>query len=158
MSQPADPGRDDRPGGVIRHSGHPPVTTTRFRPDRPAHRGAPPACGGGPAAVAEQCAPRRAHWHDTGASACDGAAVPVGQRVTTRALPADIPLTTLVRMAKLRWRVEHDYREMKQALGLAHFEGRTFTGWHHHVTLVSLARAFRALRRLATAPKDSGPV
>ncbi|RKT09281.1 SRSO17 transposase [Streptomyces sp. 1114.5] len=72
-------------------------------------------------------------------------------------LPADTPLTTLVRMAKLRWRIEHDYREMKQALGLAHFEGRTFTGWHHHVTLVSLAHAFCTLRRLATAPKDAGP-
>jgi hypothetical protein len=40
-------------------------------------------------------------------------------------LPEDTPLTTLVRLAKLRWRIEHDYREMKQALGLAHFEGRT---------------------------------
>ena len=39
-------------------------------------------------------------------------------------LPADTPLTTLVRTAKLRWRIENDYREMKQALGLAHFEGR----------------------------------
>lgn len=71
-------------------------------------------------------------------------------------LPADTPLTTLVRLAKLRWRIEHDYREMKQALGLAHFEGRTFTGWHYHVTLVSLAHAFCTLRRLATAPKDVG--
>ncbi|TQF01962.1 IS701 family transposase [Kitasatospora acidiphila] len=72
-------------------------------------------------------------------------------------LPADTPLTTLVRTAKLRWRIEHDYREMKQALGLAHFEGRTFGGWHHHVTLVSLAHAFCTLRRLNTAPKDTAP-
>jgi SRSO17 transposase len=72
-------------------------------------------------------------------------------------LPADTPLTTLVRLAKLRWRIEHDYREMKQVLGLAHFEGRTFNGWHHHVTLVSLAHAFCTLRRLATAPKDVAP-
>ncbi|MFD0375766.1 transposase [Streptomyces sp. NPDC127112] len=64
--------------------------------------------------------------------------------------PADNPGPWL---AKLRWRIEHDYREMKQALGLAHFEGRTFNGWHHHVTLVSLAHAFCALRRLATAQK-----
>jgi len=68
-------------------------------------------------------------------------------------LPADTPLTTLVRLAKLRRRAEHDYRELKQALGLAHFEGRSFKGWHHHVTLVSLAHAFRTLRRLATAPR-----
>ncbi|MFE2554394.1 IS701 family transposase [Streptomyces sp. NPDC059355] len=72
-------------------------------------------------------------------------------------LAASTPLTTLVRLAKLRWRIEHDYREMKQALGLAHFEGRTFTGWHHHVTLVSAAHAFCTLQRLAAAPKDTAP-
>jgi SRSO17 transposase len=70
-------------------------------------------------------------------------------------LPADTPLATLVRLAKLRWRIEHDYREMKQALGLAHFEGRTWKGWHHHVTLVSVAHAFATLQRLARAPKDA---
>lgn len=68
-------------------------------------------------------------------------------------LPADTPLTTLVGLAELRWRIEHDYREMKQALGLAHFEGRTWNGRHHHVTLVSLAHAFCTLQRLARAPK-----
>ncbi|BFV56323.1 hypothetical protein KCMC57_up14270 [Kitasatospora sp. CMC57] len=72
-------------------------------------------------------------------------------------LPADTSLTTLVRLAKLRWRIEHDYREMKQALGLAHFEGRTFNGWHHHVTLASLAHAFCPLRRLTRAPKETAP-
>jgi SRSO17 transposase len=72
-------------------------------------------------------------------------------------LPSDTPLTTLVRLAKLRWRIEHDYREMKQALGLAHFEGRTWAGWHHHVTLVSVAHAFCTLQRLARAPKDAAP-
>ncbi|WP_405445796.1 IS701 family transposase [Streptomyces erythrochromogenes] len=72
-------------------------------------------------------------------------------------LPADTPLTTLVRLAKLRWRIEHDYREMKQALGLAHFEGRTWAGWHHHVTLVSAAHAFCTLQRLARAPKATAP-
>lgn len=72
-------------------------------------------------------------------------------------LPTDTPLTTLVRLAKLRWRIEHDYREMKQALGLAHFEGRTWNGWHHHVTLVSAAHAFCTLQRLAKAPKETAP-
>ncbi|RNL71029.1 IS701 family transposase [Streptomyces sp. I6] len=70
-------------------------------------------------------------------------------------LPNDTPLTTLVRLAKLRWRIEHDYREMKQALGLAHFEGRTWNGWHHHVTLVSAAHAFCTLQRMAQAPKET---
>ncbi len=63
-------------------------------------------------------------------------------------LPADISLERLVHLAKLRWRVEHDYRELKDALGLDHFEGRSFKGWHHHVTLVSVAHAFVTLERL----------
>jgi SRSO17 transposase len=63
-------------------------------------------------------------------------------------LPADTPLARLVHLAKLRWRVEHDYRELKDALGLDHFEGRSFKGWHHHVTMVSVAHAFVTLERL----------
>jgi len=63
-------------------------------------------------------------------------------------LPADISLERLVGLAKLRWRVEHDYRELKDALGLDHFEGRSWQGWHHHVTLVSVAHAFVTLQRL----------
>lgn len=73
-------------------------------------------------------------------------------------LPENTPLTTLVRLAKLRWRIEHDYRELKQPLGLVHFEGRSFNGWHHLVTLASLAHAFCTLRRLATAPKAAASV
>ncbi|MEV8626481.1 IS701 family transposase [Streptomyces sp. NPDC051079] len=72
-------------------------------------------------------------------------------------VPADTPLATLVRTAKLRWRIEHDYREMKQALGLAHFEGRTWNGWHHHVTLVSVAHAFCTLQRMGRTPKETAP-
>lgn len=70
-------------------------------------------------------------------------------------LPSGMPLAALVRLAKLRWRIEHDYREMKQALGLAHFEGRTWNGWYHHVTLVSAAHAFCTPQRLARDPKDT---
>jgi SRSO17 transposase len=64
-------------------------------------------------------------------------------------------LTTLVRLAKIRWRVEHDYRELKTGLGLDHFEGRSFTGWHRHVTLTVLAQAFCTLLRLD--PKADAP-
>jgi SRSO17 transposase len=63
-------------------------------------------------------------------------------------LPADSSLERLVGLAKLRWRVEHDYRELKDALGLDHFEGRSWQGWHHHVTLVSVAHGFVTLQRL----------
>jgi hypothetical protein len=44
--------------------------------------------------------------------------------------------------------IEHDYRELKGALGLDHFEGRSFRGWHHHVSLVSVAHGFVTLERL----------
>jgi SRSO17 transposase len=63
-------------------------------------------------------------------------------------LPDDIPLVELVRLGKLRWRVEQDYRELKGALGLDHFEGRSWPGWHHHVSLVSVAHGFLTLERL----------
>jgi SRSO17 transposase len=64
-------------------------------------------------------------------------------------LAPETPLVTLVRMAKLRWRVEHDYRELKQCLGLDHYEGRTFCGLHHHLTCVTVAHAFLTHCRLA---------
>jgi SRSO17 transposase len=48
----------------------------------------------------------------------------------------------LIRMAHSRWRIELDYRELKDELGLDHYEGRHWVGWHHHVTLVTLAHAF----------------
>ena len=66
-------------------------------------------------------------------------------------LPADTPLTTLVHLAKLRWRVEHDYRELKQCLGLDHYEGRTYRGLHHHLTCVTVAHAFLTCCRLLAA-------
>jgi SRSO17 transposase len=75
-----------------------------------------------------------------------GESEPVGYWLAS--LPADSSLERLVHLAKLRWRVEHDYRELKDALGLDHFEGRSFKGWHHHVTLVSVAHAFVTLERL----------
>jgi SRSO17 transposase len=63
-------------------------------------------------------------------------------------LPETTPLVELVGLARLRWRVEQDYRELKGALGLDHFEGRGWVGWHHHVTLVSVAHGFLTLERL----------
>jgi SRSO17 transposase len=70
-------------------------------------------------------------------------------------LPPDTPIGELVRLAKIRWRIEHDYRELKTGLGLDHFEGRSFAGWHRHVTLASLAQAFCTLLR--TDPKAPAP-
>jgi SRSO17 transposase len=68
-------------------------------------------------------------------------------------LPADTPIERLVCLAKLRWRVEQDYRELKDALGLDHFEGRSWPGWQHHVTLVSVAHGFLTTERLRRPPR-----
>ena len=70
-------------------------------------------------------------------------------------LPPDTPAQELVRLAKIRWRVEHDYRELKTGLGLDHFEGRSYLGWHRHVTLAALAQAFCTLLR--SDPKAHAP-
>ncbi|WP_443093124.1 transposase [Embleya hyalina] len=70
-------------------------------------------------------------------------------------LPPDTRVAEVVRLAKMRWRVEHDYRELKHGLGLDHYEGRTWRGWHHHVTLVTAAHAFLTLHR--TDPKALTP-
>jgi SRSO17 transposase len=64
-------------------------------------------------------------------------------------------LRRLVKRARARWRVELDYRELKEELGLDHYEGRHWLGWHHHVTLVSLAFAFLRTEQ-AQAKKTSG--
>jgi SRSO17 transposase len=70
-------------------------------------------------------------------------------------LDESTPLRVLVRLAKLRWRVEHDYRELKHGLGLDHFEGRSYVGWHRHVTLTAVAQAFCTQLRLD--PKAPAP-
>jgi SRSO17 transposase len=70
----------------------------------------------------------------------------------------DLPATTtkreLARLVKLRWRVERDYQELKGQVGLDHFEGRTWRGFHHHVTLCAAAHAFLALQRRLFPPED----
>ena len=72
---------------------------------------------------------------------------------------ADVPhealgLRRLVRLAKGRWRIEQDYRELKDELGLDHFEGRSWPGWHHHVTLASMAYAFLVFETLRARKKN----
>ena len=71
---------------------------------------------------------------------------PAGEPEPTKYFLCDLPgqssVRQLVRVAKSRHWVEQDYQQMKEELGLDHFEGRSWTGWHHHVTLVMLAHAF----------------
>ena len=70
-------------------------------------------------------------------------------------LPEATPRRTLVRWAKSRWPIEMNYREMKEHVGLDHFEGRSWSGWHHHVTMAMLAFGFVLLERLRQA--NRGP-
>ena len=67
-------------------------------------------------------------------------------------LPTTTSLKRLVFLAKLRWRVERDYQEMKGEVGLDHYEGRTWRGWHHHTALVAIAHAFLTLQRVLSPP------
>jgi SRSO17 transposase len=74
---------------------------------------------------------------------------PIGQQQPTKYffsnLPENTSLKELVATAKARFAVEQSYREMKDELGLDHYEGRSWTGWYHHFTLVMLTIAFLAL-------------
>ena len=63
-------------------------------------------------------------------------------------LPEHYSLRRLVRTVKGRWKIEQDYQQLKEELGLDHYEGRHWTGWHHHVTLVMLAHALLTLEKL----------
>ena len=71
-------------------------------------------------------------------------------------LPADITFQRLVYVAKLRWRIERDYLELKQEVGLGHFEGRGWRGFHHHATLCIAAYGFLISEREAIPPSATG--
>lgn len=79
-----------------------------------------------------------------------GAAEPTKYWLST--LPADTRLRDLVNLAKLRWRIERDYQELKQELGLGHFEGRGWRAFHHHATLAIAAYGFRIAERATIPP------
>ena len=78
-------------------------------------------------------------------------------------LPAETKPERLARLARLRWMIELDYRQLKGQLGLDHYEGRSYLGWYHHTALVTTAHAFltlerqnpKAQRRASRSPKRS---
>ncbi len=67
-------------------------------------------------------------------------------------LPPNTQLKDLVKMAKHRWIIERDYQELKQELGLGHFEGRNWRGFHHHATLCIAAYGFLVAERNRFSP------
>jgi len=81
---------------------------------------------------------------------------PEGEEAPTKywfsTLPANIGFRQLVDTAKLRWRIERDYHELKQEIGLGHFEGRGWRGFHHHATLCIAAYGFLISERERIPP------
>jgi len=67
-------------------------------------------------------------------------------------LPETAPIASLVRLAKLRWRIERDYQELKDELGLDHYEGRGWRGFHHHLSLCAATYAFIVAERSRLSP------
>jgi SRSO17 transposase len=84
---------------------------------------------------------------------------PKGEKEPTKywlsTLPKDITFRALVDLTKLRWRIERDYQELKQEVGLGHYEGRGWRGFHHHATLCIAAYGFLVSERETIPP--SGP-
>jgi SRSO17 transposase len=72
-------------------------------------------------------------------------------------LSETVPIEELVAAAKLRWRIERDFEELKQELGLGHFEGRGWRGFHHHASLCIAAYGFLVAERCRFSPPDWRP-
>src|SRR3982751_4263828 len=86
---------------------------------------------------------------------------PEGEKEPTKywfsTLPEDIGFARLVELAKLRGRIERDYQELKQELGLGHDEGRGWRGFHHHASLCLAAYGFLIAERVRIPPQDLPP-
>jgi SRSO17 transposase len=88
----------------------------------------------------------------------EGEAEPTKYWLST--LPENVSFTQLVDLAKLRWRIERDYQELKQEVGLGHYEGRGWRGFHHHATLCIAAYGFLIAERATippSAPRSAAP-
>jgi SRSO17 transposase len=70
-------------------------------------------------------------------------------------LPANTPWQPMIDTVMGRWRIERDYEELKQELGLGHFEGRNWRGFHHHASLCIAAYGFLMLERLSGSKKNA---
>jgi SRSO17 transposase len=84
---------------------------------------------------------------------------PQGEKEPTKyclsTLPENIGFARMVELAKLRWRIERDYQELKQELGLGHYEGRGWRGFHHHASLCMAAYGFLVAERVRISPSGS---
>jgi len=84
---------------------------------------------------------------------------PVGEAEPTKywlsTVPEDVELAELIALAKIRWRIERDYQELKDELGLDHYEGRSWRGFHHHGVLCMAAYCFLAAERGRLSPPQA---
>jgi SRSO17 transposase len=70
-------------------------------------------------------------------------------------VPEDVEVEELISLAKIRWRIERDYQELKDELGLDHYEGRGWRGFHHHGVLCMAAYCFLAAERGRLSPPQA---
>jgi SRSO17 transposase len=83
----------------------------------------------------------------------DGETEPKKFALTT--LPRRMSKKQIIRILKERWRTEEAYHELKEELGLDHFEGRSFTGWHHHISVILCCYAFIVTERMRHFPPSA---
>jgi len=83
---------------------------------------------------------------------------PAGELEPTKYWLATVPASAapeeIVRLIKIRWRIERDFQELKDEIGLDHYEGRNWRGFHHHGVLIIAAYAFLAAERARLSPPE----
>src|SRR5258708_11996042 len=160
-------GRGRPPKELRRDGGHPPVSVKRLAHELPAEASHNIAGRQGSAdwlasrfARVRACPSHRDTWRAAPRAEewlliewPQGEPEPIKYWLST--MPEDITFDRLVDLAKLRWRIERDYQELKQELGFGDYEGRGWRGFHHHATLCIAAYGFLIAERGALPP--SGP-
>jgi SRSO17 transposase len=161
-------GRGRRPSRLRRQDGHHPVAVEKLAREQPAEawrgvawrEGVKGVLGSRFAALRMRPAHRDEDRHELWAELWLLVEWPPEDQAPAKYwfanLPSDTPLERLVQLAKLRWRIERDYQELKQELGLGHYEGRGWRGFHHHAALCIAAYGFLVTERLATFPSSDG--
>ena len=142
MRQQVNSGERFRRGNAASHPGCRAILTSRFAAVRvrPAHRDD------------QRATPRAEEWCLIEWPADE--AEPTKYVLST--LPETTARRTLVNTAKLRWRIERDYQDLKQELGLGHYEGRGWRGFHHHASLCIAAYGFLMAQRLTVGIQTDG--
>ena len=166
LSPKAWSGRGRRPSRVGRNAKHKPVSAKQLATSLPASAFKRLTWRqGGNAALRSRFAtvrvrPAHRDYNRTTARLEEWFVVewPAGEPEPTKywlsTLPATIGLRAMVNLAKLRWRIERDYQDLKQELGFSQYEGRGWCGFHHHATLCIAAYGFLIAERGAFPPSE----